>query len=71
MEKKRKGYQNSKAQVEANKRYLEKHPEQRKKKRVGTLRSECKNFIRNHATLDEITDLRTLLKEREELLRSE
>lgn len=71
MEKKRKGYQSSKAQVEANKRYLERHPEQRKKKRVGTLRSECKNFIKNHATLEEIIELRELLSEREEFLNLE
>lgn len=69
MTEKRKGYKDQKDQIEANRRYLDRHPEQRKKNRVATLRSECKNFIKNHATLEEITELRELLREREKLLK--
>lgn len=69
MTEKRKGYKDQKDQIEANRRYLDRHPEQRKKNRVATLRSECKNFIKNHATLEEITELRELLSEREKLLK--
>ncbi len=69
MTEKRKGYKDQKDQIEANRRYLDRHPEQRKKNRVATLRSECKNFIKNHATLEEIIELRELLREREKLLK--
>ena len=69
MTEKRKGYKDQKDQIEANRRYLDRHPEQRKKNRVATLRSECKNFIKNHATLEEITELRELLREREKRLK--
>ena len=71
MTEKRKGYKDQKDQIEANRRYLDRHPEQRKKNRVATLRSECKNFIKNHATLEEIIELRELLSEREKLLNLE
>lgn len=71
MTEKRKGYKDQKDQIEANRRYLDRHPEQRKKNRVATLRSECKNFIKNHATLEEIIELRELLSEREEFLNLE
>lgn len=69
MTEKRKGYKDQKDQIEANRRYLDRHPEQRKKNRVATLRSECKNFIKNHATLKEIIELRELLSEREKFLK--
>lgn len=69
MTEKRKGYKDQKDQIEANRRYLDRHPEQRKKNRVATLRSECKNFIKNHATLEEIIELRELLSEREKFLK--
>ena len=48
MTEKRKGYKDQKDQIEANRRYLDRHPEQRKKNRVATLRSECKNFIKKN-----------------------
>lgn len=69
MTEKRKGYKNQKDQIEANRRYLDRHPEQRKKNRVATLRSECKNFIKNHATFEEIVELRALLNDRERKLK--
>lgn len=69
MAEKRKGYKYQKDQIEANRRYLDRHPEQRKKNRIATLRSECKNFIKNHATLEEIIELRELLSEREKFLK--
>ena len=69
MTKKRKAYITKEGQNKANRRYLDNHPDKRKQYRIATLRSEGKSFIRNHATLDEITDLRILLKEREKLLR--
>ena len=69
MTEKRKGYKDQKDQIEANRRYLDRHPEQRKKNRVATLRSECQNFIKNNATLEEIKEVRELLREREKLLK--
>ena len=64
MEKKRKGYKTSKAQVEANERYLEKNPEARPNKYRSNDKTAAKRFIRDYATLEELEELENLIKNR-------
>ena len=61
-EKKRKGYKTSKAQVEANERYLEKNPEARPNKYRSNDKTAAKRFIRDYATLEELEELENLIK---------
>ena len=49
---------------EADKRWLEKDPENKKKKYRANKKSAAKSFIKNEATLEEIDELQTLLNER-------
>lgn len=68
MEKKRKGYKTSKAQVEANERYLEKNPEARPNKYRSNDKTATKRFIRDYANIEELKELEILIKkEMEEL----
>ena len=60
-EKKRKGYKTSKAQVEANERYLEKNPEARPNKYRSNDKTAAKRFIRDYATLEELEELENLI----------
>lgn len=53
-------------QTEANKRWQEKNKEHAK---YLSNRSRARSFIRNQATLEDIEELRQLMKEREEHLR--
>ena len=48
MKEKRKGYKTMLEQMEANKRYLEKNKEAKEKKKITSLRSNGKNFIKNY-----------------------
>lgn len=54
-------------QTEANKRWQEKNKEHAK---YLSNRSRTRSFIRNHATLEDIEELKQLIKEREDLLQS-
>ncbi|WP_166740391.1 hypothetical protein [Shouchella lehensis] len=54
------------SQQERNARWAKKNKEQRK---YLSYRSTTRTFIRNHASLEDIEEMRKLLAEREELLR--
>lgn len=54
---------------EANKRWRESSPEAKEKSNYLKMRSAARSFIRNKAELDDIEELRTMLNERESLLK--
>lgn len=62
MEEKRKGYKTKEGQKEADKRYLEKHPEAKEKKKISAMKSNTKRFIKDYATLEELEELENLIK---------
>ena len=62
MEEKRKGYKTKEGQKEADKRYLEKHPEAKEKKKISAMKSNAKRYIREFATLQELEELEILIK---------
>jgi hypothetical protein len=57
----------TKKQTEANKRWQEKNKEYSK---YLSNRSRTRSFIRNQATLDDLEELKQLINEREEFLKS-
>lgn len=59
---KRKGYSTKEGQKEADKRYLEKHPEAKEKKKISAMKSNTKRFINEFATLEELEELENLIK---------
>ena len=61
-EKKRKGYKTKEGQKKANERYLENNPEAKKKKKINSMRSNTKRFIKDYATLEELEELENLIK---------
>lgn len=61
-EKKRKGYKTKEGQKKANERYLENNPEAKEKKKINSMRSNTKRFIRDYATLEELKELENLIK---------
>ena len=54
---------------EANKRWRESSPKAKEKSNRLKMRSTARSFIRNRATLEDIKELRTMLNERESLLK--
>ena len=62
MEEKRKVYKTKEGQKEADKRYLEKHPEAKEKKKISAMKSNAKRFIKDYATLEELEELENLIK---------
>lgn len=65
-QKKRKGYNNIFDQMEANKRYLENHPEAKEKTKKYKAKSGAKKYINEFATKDELEEL---LKNIQEILK--
>lgn len=65
---KRKGYKNIVEQMEANKRYLENNEEAKLKKKIVSLRSNGKNFIKNYADLTGLEEFEELIRERKKEL---
>lgn len=65
-EKKRKGYKTQTQQYEAEKRWLENNPEAREKKRLNSLKSSAKRFIKDFATLEELEEIEKLIKDRKD-----
>ncbi|PHH96592.1 hypothetical protein KST83_10795 [Fusobacterium nucleatum] len=61
-EKKRKGYKDPGAQKRANERYLENNPEAKEKKKINSMRSNAKRFIKEFATPQELEELEILIK---------
>lgn len=68
---KRKGYTSIEQQVEANKRYLESNPEAKERKKILSLKSAGKNFIINHSSLEDLEMFKSLIEEREKILKGE
>ena len=64
----RKGYKDIKKQIEANERYLKRNEEAQLKKKITSLRSNGKNYIKNYADLLGLEELETLIKERKKEL---
>ena len=64
----RKGYKDIKKQREANERYLKGNEEAQLKKKITSLRSNGKNYIKNYADLLGLEELETLIKERKKEL---
>ena len=60
---KRKGYSTQEGQAEANKRYREKNKEHRN---YLSARSASRSFINNKATIDDLTELESLIKKRKD-----
>ena len=56
---------------EADKRWLEKDPENKKKKYRANKKSAAKSFIKNEATLEEIEEMQALIEERKMQLEAE
>ena len=65
MTEKRKGYATQKGQAEANKRYRDKNKEHRN---YLSSRSSARSFINNKATIDDLTELESLIQKRKDEL---
>ena len=65
MTEKRKGYATQEGQAEANKRYRDKNKEHRN---YLSSRSAARSFIRNKATIDDLTELESLIQKRKDEL---
>ena len=61
-EKKRKGYSTKEGQKEADKRYLEKHPEAKERKKISAMKSNAKRFIKEFAKIEDLEELENLIK---------
>lgn len=61
---KRKGYKDIEQQLEADKRYLKNNPEARKRKRISSLRSSCRRYIREFATKEELIEFKNLIEKK-------
>ena len=60
-EKKRRGYKTMDQQKEADKRYLEKHPEAKEKKKISAMKSNAKRFIKEFAKIEDLEELENLI----------
>ena len=60
--KKRKGYKTMDQQKEADKRYLEKHPEAKEKKKISAMKSNAKRFIKEFAKIEDLEELEKLIQ---------
>ena len=65
MAEKRKGYATQEGQAEANKRYRDKNKEHRN---YLSSRSAARSFIKNKATIDDLTELESLIQKRKDEL---
>ena len=61
-EKKRKGYKDPEGQKKANERYLANNPEAKEKKKINSMRSNAKRYIKEFATPEELEELEILIK---------
>lgn len=66
---KRRGYKDSAAQVAANKRAEEKNPALKEKNKISRLKSSCKRYIRVFANVEDLNEIKILIKEREDDLK--
>ena len=65
MTEKRKGYATQEGQAEANKRYRDKNKEHRN---YLSSRGAARSFINNKATIDDLTELESLIQKRKDEL---
>lgn len=56
---------------EADKRWLEKDPENKKKKYRANKKSAAKSFIKNEAAIEELEEIQALIDERKKQLEAE
>ena len=61
---KRKGYNDVQDQIAANKRYIENNPEAKERRKISNYKSNAKTFIKNYATLEDLTELENLIQEK-------
>lgn len=71
MNQKRKGYASIEQQVEANKRYLEANPGAKERKKILSMKSAGKNFIKNYSSLEDLEIFKSLIEEREKILKGD
>lgn len=65
IDKKRKGYLTQEQQAEADKRWAENN---RKHRTYLSARGTARSFIRNHATKDDLVELKQIIQKKEEEL---
>ncbi|WP_338948195.1 hypothetical protein [Fusobacterium varium] len=68
---KRRGYASTEQQVEANKRYLEANPDAKERKKILSMKSAGKNFIKNYSSLEDLEMFKSLIEEREKILKGD
>lgn len=68
--KKRRGYKTKEQQNEAMKRYYNNNPDAKLKKTITTAKGQCKRFIKEFATLEELQEIRILIDSREKELKN-
>lgn len=61
MESKRKGYKNINQQLEADKRYLQRNPQAKERRKRIVAKSQAKKFINEFATIEELEELKGLI----------
>lgn len=71
MKEKRKGYNNPKAQLEANKRYLASKEGAKDNRNINNYKSAGKNFILNYASQEDLEKFLEYIKIRKEKLKKE
>lgn len=64
----RKGYKTVEEQIEANRRYLQNNEEAKLKKKIVSLRSNGKNFIKNYSDMASLKEFEMLIMERKKEL---
>lgn len=57
----RKGYTTTAQQVAANKRYIENNEDARERRKRSNYKSNCKKFINDYATLEELKEIEFLI----------
>ena len=61
---KRKAYKTQKQQNDATKKYLDNNPEMKKRVRILQKKSITKNYIKNHAGIEELKELQDLINKK-------
>lgn len=69
--KKRRGYKTKEQQNEAMKRYYNNNPDAKIKKKITTAKGQCKRFIKDFATLEELQEIENIVTERKKELKKE
>ena len=67
----RKGYKSIEEQLEADRRYLKNNPAAKEKKKISTLRSQAKRYVREYMSIEEYGDFIQLMDSRIDKLERE